>query len=408
MKRSSLIFLLAFLPTVAFAAGEDLSIDSSSIRFSTNTFIEGQKIRIYATSLNTTSKDLYGLIRFYEGSGKQVGTDQPISVFSGRTDDVFVDWIPTAGSKEIKVELIPFESEGDQKSNNIAKKTVFIEADFDRDGIPDRTDPDDDNDGVEDSLDTFPKDKNEQKDSDGDSIGNNADPDDDNDGVLDEFDALPEDPNESLDRDKDGIGDNADPDDDNDGIFDGDEIARSLDPANPDTDGDGVKDGQDAFPLNPTEQHDTDKDGIGNKQDPDDDNDKLPDEADPFPTNLPPIIKQKSSIIVSPEKEIIFDASLSEDPDGKLTKVSWKIGEEPEQEGLIIRHVFHNPGRYAIRVSAMDSAGEMVSKSYNIYVTQTGRLFLLGIIGLILALAIYLVIKYSRAASSRKHSKNHK
>jgi hypothetical protein len=57
-------------------------------------------------------------------------------------------------------------------------------------------------------------------DSDSDGIGDNADPDDDNDGVEDSNDAFPLDPYESEDSDDDGIGDNADSDDDNDGISD--------------------------------------------------------------------------------------------------------------------------------------------------------------------------------------------
>jgi chitinase len=45
-----------------------------------------------------------------------------------------------------------------------------------------------------------------------------------------------------------------------------------------DSDGDGVPDNQDAFPSNPAETIDTDEDGIGNNADPDDDNDRMPDE----------------------------------------------------------------------------------------------------------------------------------
>ena len=47
------------------------------------------------------------------------------------------------------------------------------------------TDQDDDNDGVTDSMDTFPLDSSETVDADGDGIGNNADTDDDNDGYPD-------------------------------------------------------------------------------------------------------------------------------------------------------------------------------------------------------------------------------
>lgn len=84
-------------------------------------------------------------------------------------------------------------------------------ADFDGDGIPDDIDPDDDNDGVNDTDDAFPFDASEWEDSDGDGTGNNADSDDDNDGVDDVDDAFPLDPSETTDSDGDGIGDNSDP-----------------------------------------------------------------------------------------------------------------------------------------------------------------------------------------------------
>lgn len=63
--------------------------------------------------------------------------------------------------------------------------------DTDGDGIMDFDDPDDDNDGVPDTLDVFPKDSTETVDTDGDGIGNNADDDDDGDGIPDAQDPYP-------------------------------------------------------------------------------------------------------------------------------------------------------------------------------------------------------------------------
>jgi hypothetical protein len=84
--------------------------------------------------------------------------------------------------------------------------------DTDGDGTPDRLDPDDDNDGVADEQDAFPRDRNESIDTDGDGRGDNAGDDDDNDGVIDAQDAFPNDRSEWADADRDGVGDNADPD----------------------------------------------------------------------------------------------------------------------------------------------------------------------------------------------------
>ncbi|NOY62894.1 MAG: hypothetical protein GXP10_07065 [Gammaproteobacteria bacterium] len=50
---------------------------------------------------------------------------------------------------------------------------------------------DSDNDGIADIYDAFPNDPTETVDTDGDGIGNNADPDDDNDGVPDNLDSRP-------------------------------------------------------------------------------------------------------------------------------------------------------------------------------------------------------------------------
>lgn len=95
-------------------------------------------------------------------------------------------------------------------------------------------------------------------DSDGDGMSNHIDPDDDNDGVEDSEDAFPLNAAESVDTDGDGIGNNADADDDNDGLSDADETSiHSTDPLNKDTDGDGLNDGDEIQngldPLNPAD-----------------------------------------------------------------------------------------------------------------------------------------------------------
>lgn len=66
-------------------------------------------------------------------------------------------------------------------------------------------------------------------DRDGDGVPEDIDPDDDNDGVNDTEDAFPLDPDETVDTDGDGTGDNEDEDDDNDGVPDVDD----LDPLDP-------------------------------------------------------------------------------------------------------------------------------------------------------------------------------
>jgi hypothetical protein len=131
--------------------------------------------------------------------------------------------------------------------------------DSDHDGMPNDVDPDDDNDGVLDSKDAFPLEREEWADVDGDLIGDNLDADINADGRADDlnknwlpdneepdwdadgvpnadaipWDAFPRDPKEWRDTDGDGIGDNADRDDDNDGFSDGEESRARTDPLNP-------------------------------------------------------------------------------------------------------------------------------------------------------------------------------
>ena len=204
-------------------------------------------------------------------------------------------------------------------------------------GLCDALDPDDDNDGVNDTEDLWPIDSSEWSDADGDGQGDNRDMDDDNDGWWDSCDqsawlaaqnsstieglnyfpantggiastcptntdAFPLDGTEWIDTDGDGVGNNADIDDDgqnpgnaeapgNNDWTDAEEAACGSDPLDPssvpadndgdyicdivdtDDDNDGVLDSLDAFPTDVTQTIDSDGDGIGDSLDTDDDND---------------------------------------------------------------------------------------------------------------------------------------
>ena len=118
--------------------------------------------------------------------------------------------------------------------------------DADGDGKPNDLDDDDDNDGVPDTRDAFPLEREEWADADGDRIGDHLDADIDADGKPDDrnrngtpdnqepdWDAFPRDPKEWRDTDGDGIGDNADPDDDGDGFTDDEERRAGTDPLDP-------------------------------------------------------------------------------------------------------------------------------------------------------------------------------
>ncbi len=121
--------------------------------------------------------------------------------------------------------------------------------DRDADGAPNDRDDDDDNDGVPDTADAFPLEREEWQDRDADRIGDNLDADINADGVAD-------------DRNKNGLPDNKEPDWDGDGIPNAGAIPW------------------DAFPRNPKEWRDSDGDGTGDTADPDDDGDGWSDEEE--------------------------------------------------------------------------------------------------------------------------------
>lgn len=171
------------------------------------------------------------------------------------------------------------------------------------------------------NADKFPFDITQWYDIDGDGYGDNPDGDAydaflaepsqwsdlDNDGCGDNPngrnpDLFPSDPTQCEDEDSDGFGDNQsgnnpDPylfDFDNDGYNDSIDVRPKL--ASPgDLDYDGVPDGEDDFPADPMETRDFDGDGVGDRTDPDDDNDGVLDDAeinagtDPYDAESKPV-----------------------------------------------------------------------------------------------------------------------
>lgn len=405
MRISLLILSLTFpLFAIALSSG-DLVLSAGNVRFSTNTFLEGKSIRIYAAATNPGSEDLRGVVRFFDGK-EQIQGDQPVSVLGGRDDSVFVDWKPDPGDHTIKIIIIPFENESDNPENNSVTREITVLADTDRDGVPNRDDPDDDNDGTPDKEDAFPLNRNESLDSDGDTIGNNKDEDDDNDGVKDSEDALPLNASETVDTDKDGIGNNEDKDDDGDGLSDADEISKNTDPLKADTDGDTVNDKEDAYPLDPTQARDYDRDGVSDSKDKDADNDGIPKEKDTNDTNLGPKIKitteEKSPRrIVFPDEPVTFETTTSIDPDGKIVETVW-TSEDAKSTGPKFTARFRETGVKKLVVKLTDDKGESRELAFKVYVISPSLPWILtGIIFIILILAIYFFFSYSKRRVSR-------
>ncbi len=392
----------------ALAAGGDLSVDSSSVWFSTDSYLEGHTIRIWASVANNSTEDLLGSVHF-TANGAQIGSDQAVSALAGKTDEVFVDWVPaTYGSFTIQVSVTPWESTGDNGSNNVTSKSVTVVQDTDRDGLSNGSDPDDDNDGVSDPEDAFPTTKSESKDSDGDGKGNNSDNDDDNDGTLDVDDQLPEDPKFTKDMDGDGFADEIDEDIDGDLLANTDEESRGTMIKVPDTDGDFVLDGVDLFPTDPTEWADTDSDGVGDNSDPDIDNDGLLNEVDADPSNPAPEAEaDQDAVLASLDEAVTFDASGSVDNEG-IVKYVWQFGEETVEGPTVIKS-FDSAGLKVAVLTVYDAQGQSDSMEVKVHVFD--KAFLVEAISFslfVLLLAFYLIYRYNRRAPGKKATKNDK
>jgi hypothetical protein len=407
MKHLRKVILTIFLITCFLAVssnalaqsfGKDISINPNSVRLSTDRVLEGNAVRIYATITNNSGYDLRGNVQFQDQTaGKQIGSDQTVSILANGSDDVFVDWIPYfEGIHHIQLSIDPWESSGDNPDNNYGSISANVLKDTDWDGIVDEEDTDDDNDGVLDEEDHFPLDSKEQIDTDGDRIGNNADEDDDNDSHLDEKDAFPLDSMEWDDTDGDGIGDNTDDDNDNDGLSNNDEEKLGTDPKNPDHDGDTVLDGDDAFPLDQSEQYDYDKDGIGDNKDNDDDDDGVLDEDDIDDHNKGPIIKiDGNTTFAFLNREIYLSAVNSFDEDGEISAYKWYVNGDEPIEGEELSMVVKESNPQNIKLVLTDDKNETRERYVELSVIDLDFYLISFLLLIIIFLAIIINIKYS-------------
>ncbi|MBU0705655.1 PKD domain-containing protein [Patescibacteria group bacterium] len=357
-----LVILMAFLwvtPVLAQDFTGDLSLEEGSIR-TENYVIVGKTVRIYATVKNNSEQDLFGTVKFYDEKRAQfIGEDQPVSVIAGGTDDVFVDWVASSvGDYPVSARVIPWKDDGDNPNNNKITTSIYVDVDTDSDGIPNRQDSDDDNDGTSDKNDAFPLNPAEWQDTDGDGKGNNADVDDDGDGVTDIEDMFPNDAKETVDTDGDGVGDNSD-----------------------------------AFPEDPKENADADQDGLG-------------DNVDPNSKNKGPVpYIDTESNIVSAGTVVTFNALKANDPDGEIVTYEWDFGEGVENTGVIADKIFEKPGTYEVKLKVFDDKGEYRIGKLTITAIYRWQTFALVIIGLLLFLFLLYMVANSKKVLDKKSKK---
>lgn len=402
MKLSRIILSAALatlmLAPAAFATSGDLALYDGNVNFVSAQILEGNPVRIKANVINNSSSDLLGSVRFSTDKGA-IGPDQPISALAGKSDDVFIDWVPTTyGLHNITVQVIPWDASKDDASNNVVKKQVYVEQDTDHDGVKNTLDEDIDGDEVANEEDLYPNDGKESKDTDGDGKGNNSDDDDDNDGVLDLEDQLPENPNASKDMDGDQIPDGEDDDVDGDSLTNNDELQNGTDQLNADTDGDTVNDGQDAFPTDANETSDMDGDKIGDKTDSDIDGDGIDNETDKAPTDSAPVASLNQDVFFTGlGDEITFDASSSKD-DGSIIKYIWQFGNETV-EGSAVTRTFDSKGLQVATLMITDDQGQISTLDFKVRVLDYKFISLAIFFALLLiSIAFYTIYRYNTRA----------
>lgn len=219
-----------FIFTDFISAKTDISLSETDITFSKEKIFAEDEIKIYARVFNVGDSDVFGFVVF-SNNGKEITEPQQISLKPNTYDDVFINWKAKEGDNNIETKITGSNPMDDNLENNsIAKKSIFVDFDTDKDGIGDKNDIDIDNDGL----------TNEEE---AEKKTNPKNFDTDRDNINDKIDIFPLDRNEWRDTDEDGVGDNSDADIDEDGISNEEEIHKyGTSPFNSDSDGDKTLD----------------------------------------------------------------------------------------------------------------------------------------------------------------------
>ncbi len=150
----ALLLNLIFLP--AFSHAEELNAGFvQGLWYGSETVIANEPTRIYVALRNNTQNDLTGTVRFSD-NGTRIGVSY-VSALPGRLVEAWVDWKPqygehtiTATLSDVRVYEIGQTPETGEVEDTIAQDTLYVDFDTDKDGIPNKTDTDDDNDTVSD------------------------------------------------------------------------------------------------------------------------------------------------------------------------------------------------------------------------------------------------------------------
>ena len=82
--------------------------------------------------------------------------------------------------------------------------------------------------------------------------------------------------------------------------------------------------------------------------------------------NAPPEANAGEDRMVAVDDAILFDASLSLDPDGGITRYDWDFGDGSKGEGVQIRHTFRTPGQYDVTLTVTDNSGTASARASDV------------------------------------------
>lgn len=151
----------------------------SNIWYSKDSFFAGETIRVYTVIFNGSEYDIEGTVQFFD-NGTPINKAAFTVQKGGKVEDVSVEYVTKEGNHIITARIVDasvLEKNGKKKllsleNKEAGKSEINVELDTDSDGIGNKEDFDDDNDGI----------------SDVDEIRNGTDPllkDTDGDGVSD-------------------------------------------------------------------------------------------------------------------------------------------------------------------------------------------------------------------------------
>jgi PKD repeat protein len=71
--------------------------------------------------------------------------------------------------------------------------------------------------------------------------------------------------------------------------------------------------------------------------------------------------------------DVIFDASLSTDSDGRIVSYAWNFGDGSQGSGALVRHEFSNDGSHTVTLTVTDDRGQSASLSKPVVVTASAN-----------------------------------